>query len=204
LGFPGKGFEPGEQVVAPLGDGSSGAGPLTAGEAGEVAGAIPIPGDATPGTHTLRLTGASSEQTVEAQFSVAVNPTAASAEGSSWWSPAFITVLVIAAAILLFVVICVIVSLLKRRRAQNVAEATAADPLMDSTVEQEEDPHDQQPLSFQDQNPVPDQEPVIEDYDDATQLIDEISASQDPYDTVGAGRSSIGGRHRHLPASEGR
>ncbi|WGH85955.1 hypothetical protein [Auritidibacter ignavus] len=195
LGFTGQGFQPGEQVVVTLGDGSSGAGPLTAGATGEVAGAIPIPDDASPGTHTLRLTGASSEQTVEAQFTVAANATATSAENSSWWSPAFITVLCLAAAILIFVIVCVIVSLLKRRRAR-------------ATVSEQPDQSD--PYDEYDQQDDVDPEPELEEYDDATQMTEEISASHDPYATVPAAspatapaeRLSGGGRHRHLSSSD--
>ncbi|MGO1182412.1 MAG: hypothetical protein ACTHZ5_04705 [Micrococcaceae bacterium] len=127
LGFTGQGFSPGEQVVASLGGGATGAGPLTAGEYGEIAGAIPIPEDLLPGTHTIRLTGAGSAQTVEAEFTAVADPLAAAAdEGTSPWTWGLITVLIVAGLILVFIIVSVVMALVRRRRARREDENARA------------------------------------------------------------------------------
>jgi hypothetical protein len=60
LAFTGRGFAPGEQVLALLDDGVVALGPLVAGNAGDVAGVMALPVDLAAGTHQLRLIGAAS------------------------------------------------------------------------------------------------------------------------------------------------
>ncbi|MGF9755472.1 hypothetical protein AAII07_09725 [Microvirga sp. 0TCS3.31] len=60
LAFTGRGFDPGEQVLALLDDGVVAIGPLVAGNGGEVAAVMALPTDLSPGTHHLRLIGAAS------------------------------------------------------------------------------------------------------------------------------------------------
>lgn len=60
LAFTGRGFDPGEQVLAILDDGLVALGPLVAGGAGDVAGVMALPVDLGVGTHQLRLVGAAS------------------------------------------------------------------------------------------------------------------------------------------------
>ncbi|MGO1959863.1 MAG: hypothetical protein ACTH1B_02350 [Yaniella sp.] len=122
LGFTGSGFRPGEQVVATLGTGSVGAGPLVAGETGEIAAAIPIPEDTLPGSHILRGTGAGSGQTVQAEFTVILDAQAAAAEDErSGWSWGLITLIIVAGLILAFIITSVIMTLIRRNRAKKAA-----------------------------------------------------------------------------------
>lgn len=74
LAFTGRGFAPGEQVTAVLDDGVAAVGPLTAGQFGEVAAAIPLAADLRVGTHSLTLTGAASGASAEATFTVRRDP----------------------------------------------------------------------------------------------------------------------------------
>lgn len=60
LAFTGRGFDPGEQVLAILDDGVVALGPLVAGGAGDVAGVMALPVGLGVGTHQLRLVGAAS------------------------------------------------------------------------------------------------------------------------------------------------
>lgn len=127
LGFTGQGFEPGEQVVVTLAGGSTGAGPLLAGEFGEVAGAVPVDAELLPGTHLLRIAGAGSGQQAEAEFTIAANPLAAvTEEGTSGWSWGLLAVLIVGGLILLFVIISLVMSLIRRHRAKKAAENEAA------------------------------------------------------------------------------
>jgi hypothetical protein len=70
LAFTGRGFEPGEQVLALLDDGVVALGPLPAGNAGEVAGVMALPTDLAAGTHQLRLVGAASGARPSERFPV--------------------------------------------------------------------------------------------------------------------------------------
>jgi hypothetical protein len=96
LSFTGRGFVPGEQVVATLDDGVAAVGPLGAGPSGEIAGVLQLPASATAGTHVLRLTGAASGATPSVNFPVAADRAAlaASAEDAGgtppWVPPAFV------------------------------------------------------------------------------------------------------------------
>lgn len=74
LAFTAQGFSPGEQVLAVLDDGAAAVGPLTAGTSGEVAAALQLPADLTPGTHELRLTGAASGTEVDQRFAALPPP----------------------------------------------------------------------------------------------------------------------------------
>lgn len=117
LGFTGRGFAAGEQVVGTLAAGITAAGPITAGTFGEVAGVVQIPADMTPGTHKLKLAGAGSGISVEAEFSVMANPaTFASTTDQSndgiWWA---LVAVIIAASLLLFVILVSLVTALTRR-----------------------------------------------------------------------------------------
>ncbi|MCK5891914.1 hypothetical protein [Aeromicrobium sp.] len=65
--FTAVGLVPGELVVATLDDGLAAAGPIAVGTNGQVAGALQLPLDLEPGTHTLRLSG---EQGLTVSFAV--------------------------------------------------------------------------------------------------------------------------------------
>ncbi|RIJ76919.1 hypothetical protein D1871_09885 [Nakamurella silvestris] len=73
LSFFGRGFHPGEQVLATLDDGLSSVGPLVAGTGGALAGILQLPLDLSAGTHVLRIQGAESGQVVEVAFPVMVS-----------------------------------------------------------------------------------------------------------------------------------
>ncbi|VEI13320.1 hypothetical protein [Trueperella bialowiezensis] len=141
LGFTGQGFQPGEQVVVTLGDGSTGAGPLIAGTRGEVAGAIPIPADARPGTQVLRVTSASTGQTVEEQFRVYAPIAAADGEDAEdGWSWGLRVVILIAALIVAFIVASLIMSGVRQRRQKKQIAALEGAGLSQSTPRDSEEP----------------------------------------------------------------
>ncbi|PQZ91553.1 hypothetical protein CQ018_12965 [Arthrobacter sp. MYb227] len=121
LGFTGRGFAPGEQVVGTLAAGITAAGPITAGTFGEVAGVVQIPSDMAAGTHKLKLAGAGSGASVEAEFSVMANPAAlasTAAEGADgvWWA---LVAVIIAGSILLLVFLVSFITALARRRSET-------------------------------------------------------------------------------------
>lgn len=127
LGFTGRGFAAGEQVVATLSAGLTAAGPVTAGQFGEVAGAVQIPADTVPGTHKIKLTGAGSGNSVEAEFSVMADSAALAApqddsQGIRW---ALIAVLV-AAALLFIVVLSSLIAALRQRNGKKRRTSSAA------------------------------------------------------------------------------
>jgi len=72
LSFFGRGFVPGEQILATLDDGMSSVGPLVAGPGGSLAGILQLPADLAAGTHVLRIQGAQSASAVEVTFPVRV------------------------------------------------------------------------------------------------------------------------------------
>lgn len=129
LGFTGRGFAAGEQVVATLSSGLTAAGPITAGQFGEIAGAVQVPSDMTAGTHKLKLTGAGSGNSVEAEFSVmadsALLPVAdkGNQEGMRW---AMIAVIATAAVLLLLVLSSLITALTRKGQRKKATSATAA------------------------------------------------------------------------------
>ena len=67
MAFTAVGLVPGELVVATLDDGLAAAGPIAVGTNGQVAGALELPLDLEPGTHTLKLSG---EQGLSVSFAV--------------------------------------------------------------------------------------------------------------------------------------
>ena len=125
LGFTGQGFDAGEQVVATVGAGLAGVGPLTAGRFGEVAGAITLPSDMRAGTHTVTLTAAGSGKSAEATLSVladAASMGAANADVeqvSDLWRWATISVAIVAALLLVLVISSLITAIVKRRGART-------------------------------------------------------------------------------------
>ncbi|HMR49354.1 MAG TPA: hypothetical protein PKE40_07135 [Arachnia sp.] len=128
LGFTGQGFAPGEQVVATVGAGLAGAGPLTAGRFGEVAGAIQLPADMRAGTHKVILTAAGSGKRAETTVAVMADPTvvagAAEPVHSEWWRWAAIAVGVVAVLLLVLIVSSLATAIGRRRRARKRAGGT--------------------------------------------------------------------------------
>lgn len=130
LTFTGTGFQPGEQVVAVLGAGETGAGPLIAGRFGEVGGALTLPGSLRTGTHVLQLVGAGSGQVAEATITVMADPAAltaaenAAGEGPSW---PVLAVLIAAAVLLIVVISSLVTGIARRRRRRRAAKAAAAE-----------------------------------------------------------------------------
>jgi hypothetical protein len=124
LSFVAQGFAPGEQVVASFDDGVLAAGPLTAGTQGDVAGVLQLPAATRLGTHTLKLTGATSGQAPQVELTVRRDPAAASAADAAaaaarsqdGWSPAQIAVG--AAALVLLAVVVSSFAAARRRRAR--------------------------------------------------------------------------------------
>lgn len=128
LSFTGQGFAPGEQVVATLASGLVAAGPVTAGLFGEVAGAVQIPSDMAAGTHQIKIAGAGSGTTAQAEFSVMANPdsfidTTEPASKGTWW--ALIAVISAGALLLLLILSSLIAGIAKSRR-QRAKTANAA------------------------------------------------------------------------------
>lgn len=117
LGFTGRGFAAGEQVVATLSSGLTAAGPIIAGQFGEIAGAVQIPADMTAGTHKIKLTGAGSAASVETEFSVMADAaliaenTSTNQEGIRW---AMIAVIVTAALLFILVLSSLITALVRK------------------------------------------------------------------------------------------
>ncbi|WP_110241685.1 hypothetical protein [Nocardioides gilvus] len=72
MSFAVTGLTPGEQFTAVLDDGLAAAGPFVAGDDGGASGLIGLPASTEPGTHELRLYGASKE--VSMKFGVAADP----------------------------------------------------------------------------------------------------------------------------------
>ncbi len=128
LPFTARGFAVGEQVVASLDGGVVAVGPLTAGNAGEVAGVLPLPSDLAAGTHLLTVQGAATGGSVEAEITVSANALAVAATTTDAGTPAWlliVTVIAIALALLLLIanVIVAIVRANKRRRERRAAQA---------------------------------------------------------------------------------
>lgn len=125
LGFTGQGFAPGEQVVATVASGIAGAGPVTAGTFGELAGVVQIPGDMVPGTHKIKLLGAGTGAVAEAEFSVMANPASIPVEQSSssngtWWA---LVAVIVAGGILLLLVLSSLVAAIIRRGGKAGSKA---------------------------------------------------------------------------------
>lgn len=128
LGFTGQGFDAGEQVVATVGAGLAGVGPLTAGRFGEVAGALTLPADMRAGSHVVTLTAAGSGKTAEANLSVLADPASLTGDTaqvepvSDAWRWASLAAGIAAALVLLLIVSSLITGILRRkhRRAGQV------------------------------------------------------------------------------------
>lgn len=117
MAFVGRGFQPGEQVLAVLDDGAAAVGPLLAGTSGEVAGILQLPLQLGTGTHELRLTGAASGTEASERFPVAGAPTATSVTTSEE-PPVAATIFLVMAGCLL---IASLVGLVLRRRRSQAA-----------------------------------------------------------------------------------
>lgn len=119
LTFAGRGFQPGEQVVASLSGGQAAAGPMVAGNGGEIAGVLALPEGIRPGTHTLTLVGAASGQSPSVEIRVIADPVAAAnlaeagSQGPGW---ALIAVLIAAGLLFVLIVSSAITTLIRRRR----------------------------------------------------------------------------------------
>lgn len=128
LGFTGQGFAPGEQVVATVGAGLAGAGPMTAGRFGEVAGVIQLPADMRAGTHKVTLNAAGSGKVAEVTVAVMADPTVLSAAAepvhSEWWRWAAIAVGVVAVLLLVLIVSSLATAIARRRRARKQVGGT--------------------------------------------------------------------------------
>lgn len=128
LGFTGQGFAPGEQVVATVGAGLAGAGPMTAGRFGEVAGVIQLPADMRAGTHKVTLNAAGSGKVAEVTVAVMADPTVVSAAAepvhSEWWRWAAIAVGVVAVLLLVLIVSSLATAIARRRRARKQVGGT--------------------------------------------------------------------------------
>lgn len=127
LGFTGRGFAAGEQVVATLSSGLTAAGPVTAGQFGEIAGAVQIPAETTAGTHQIKLTGAGSGNSVQAEFSVMADAAALAAPATDsqpirW---ALIAVVVTGALLLVLIISSLITALMRRKKPAKRRPAQA-------------------------------------------------------------------------------
>jgi hypothetical protein len=134
LAFTGRGFEPGEQVLALLDDGVVALGPLVAGNAGEVAGVLGLPAGLAPGTHQLRLIGAASGARPSERFPVleaaAATPAteAEPAAGVDGESPDLAAVTFVAvSAVALLASLVLLVLRLRRRGGHSVPTAAPAE-----------------------------------------------------------------------------
>lgn len=129
LGFTGRGFAAGEQVVATLSSGLSAAGPISAGEFGEIAGTVQIPADTVAGTHKLKLTGAGSDNSVEAEFGVMANAEMLAGDTSSDQQPirwALIAVVVAAALLLILITSSLIAARIHRKNKPTASSTNGA------------------------------------------------------------------------------
>lgn len=121
LSFTSDTFEPGEQVIAVLDDGISAAGPFTAGTDGRVAGLLDLPVDLAAGTHTLKLSGASSLRELETTFPIRAGddavPVAAESSSTPEWLP-YLFLGLTAGVFLLSLIFAVV----RIRRSRRVAE----------------------------------------------------------------------------------
>ncbi len=129
LGFTGRGFAAGEQVVATLSSGLSAAGPVVAGEFGEIAGTVQIPADTVAGTHKIKLTGAGSGTSVEAEFSVMADAQALASATPENQQPirwSLIAVVVAGALLVVLIISSLISGIMQSRRKAAAASGAAA------------------------------------------------------------------------------
>ncbi|GGH51357.1 hypothetical protein [Microbacterium album] len=127
--FTGQGFQPGEQVVAALDDGVTAIGPLTVGTHGDVAGALPVPGDSRNGTHVISLTGASSGLVAQSEVTVEGGTALAAAPDEPAEAPRWLIVAMLAAiAASAILVIASAITSIRRAAARRKAKRQAAGP----------------------------------------------------------------------------
>lgn len=125
LGFTGQGFDAGEQVVATVGAGLAGVGPLTAGRFGEVAGAITLPSDMRAGSHIITLSAAGSGKVAEATLSVLADPSSLSSEAtqvdqaSGIWKWATLAVALAAALVLVLIISSLVAAIARRGKGRR-------------------------------------------------------------------------------------
>jgi len=138
LSFTGHGFTPGEQIVVTLDDGIASVGPLTAGESGEIAGVLELPAQVEAGTHTIRMTGASSQAKPVKRFAVRLDPNATTSdpvrtddtEAAPVWESTPFRFLIAAACVLVIVAVGCALALVRARRtkARRTADAPFGAP----------------------------------------------------------------------------
>ena len=136
LAFTGRGFAPGEQVLALLDDGVVSLGPLVAGSSGEVAGVMALPVGLGVGTHQLKLIGAASGARPNERFpvraadpSVAAEPAATTVDDEDVLpagAAPMLFVLVAATALASSLVLLVVRLRRRRTHAPPVARGVAA------------------------------------------------------------------------------
>lgn len=121
LSFTSDTFDAGEQVIATLDDGISAAGPFMVGQDGLMAGLLDLPVDLSAGTHTLRLTGASTQRELETTFPVKASddavPVAAETGSTPEWLPYLF--LSLTAGVFLLTLVFAIVRIRRSRRTTD-------------------------------------------------------------------------------------
>ncbi|MFG6475520.1 hypothetical protein ACFXP7_03955 [Microbacterium sp. P06] len=126
--FTGRGFTPGEQIMASLDGGLAAVGPLTAGTQGEVAAALPVPADAQNGTHLLTLRGAASGAVAELPITVTdgagIEPAAAATPETPAWVVAVLLASIVLALVL--IVTSVVAAFLRARRRRRARRRAAS------------------------------------------------------------------------------
>jgi hypothetical protein len=127
--FTGRGFTPGEQIVASLDGGLTAVGPLTAGSQGEVAAALPVPREVRDGTHLLTLRGAGSGAVAEAEVTVSGGTVAASVAATPT-APTWVLVLLLACIALSVTLIMasIITAVVRARSRRRVKRERAGAP----------------------------------------------------------------------------
>lgn len=134
LAFTGRGFAPGEQVLAILDDGVVALGPLVAGAAGDVAGVMALPVELATGTHQLRLVGAASGVRPSERFPVRAAPVTTDTDlvdadrmpvASGARDTAALAFVAVTASALLASLVLLVVRLRRRRTRPVTREAVA-------------------------------------------------------------------------------
>lgn len=133
VAFTGRGFAPGEQVMATLGGGHAVVGPLTAGEYGEVVGTFALAPDLRAGTYVIRLSGAASGETPQANITVVDDPNALAAGDTPdpvdpIWPWVFVIAVVLGGLLLILIVTGLISAIRRRRAARSAATPDGTSP----------------------------------------------------------------------------
>ncbi|MHA7272170.1 hypothetical protein ACX80Z_01935 [Arthrobacter sp. TMT4-20] len=132
LTFNARGFMPGEQVNASVSAGLLGAGPLQAGEHGEVAGAVQLPADMRPGTHTIKVSAAASGAVAQTEFSVVADAAQLAVQGEAvqedgtWYWP-LIAALITGGLLFLVLLTSLLTALFRRKAVRAVKAETDAE-----------------------------------------------------------------------------